>query len=75
MKPEEKALLLTTARILRVHLIKTREDQASLLRLTAKEDIQCLDEDLAPFDGVPGEPVNETKADGQGSFSDEKVAG
>ena len=55
MKPNELELLLTVARILRAHLRDTTPNPQGFLL----EDVQSLNEALAPWESLPGEPINE----------------
>lgn len=56
MTPQERNLLLGTARILRAHL---RDGVAGFSPGCCPEDVEALHEALAPFDGTGDAAVNE----------------
>ena len=50
MTDDERGLLLTVARVLRAYI---------RMPVALDDDIAALSEALAPFDGIPGDPINE----------------
>jgi hypothetical protein len=57
MKPDQEALLLTTARVLRGQLRDHLD--GNTLAANMAEDWRCMNEALAPFGGSKAEPANE----------------